>query len=66
MRLPWRNKPEDKSGEALKAARSNLRKVERRSEEVSRIVNELKSFGDRNHFAEQLEAAIFRQKGSAP
>ena len=64
MRLPWRNKPEDKSGEALRHARKNLRMTERRSEEVNRIVNELKGFGERNHFAEQLEEAIFRQRGT--
>lgn len=64
MRLPWRNKPADKSGDALKEARKNLRTIERRSGEVHKIVNELKGFGERNHFAEQLEAAIFRQRGS--
>lgn len=61
MRLPWRNKTEDMSGEALKEARKALRKIERRSGEVSKIADELRGFAERNHFAEQLEEAIFRQ-----
>lgn len=61
MRLPWQNKREDKSGEALREARKNLRAVERGSREVAQVAGELKQFANRNHFAEQLEEALFRR-----
>lgn len=43
---------------ALADAKTNLRKVQARSSEVTRVANALKEIRERNHFAEQLEAII--------
>lgn len=43
---------------ALADAKRNLRKVQARGSEVTRVANALREIRERNHFAEQLEAII--------
>ena len=57
------NKAGVESEEALKDATKNLCEVQKRQPEVTKIANALKEFRERNHFAEQLEEIVLRQKG---
>lgn len=50
--------------DALKEAQQNLRQVQRRSGEVTKISEALRDIRERNHFAENLESIILRHGGS--
>lgn len=65
MWLPWvrTKKPKGDSEAALRDAEQNLSKVKKQGEEVSSIVDTLREFRERNHFAEQLEDMIIRRRG---
>lgn len=65
MRLFRRSDSSEEAKKALADAKHNLRKVQARSSEVSRVANALKEIRERNHFAEQLEA-IIRSGGHYP
>jgi hypothetical protein len=63
MWFRWRGKEKDgESAEALRDARMNLRKVERRGKEVTQVAKALRDLRERNHFAEQVEE-IFISRG---
>lgn len=49
---------------ALEEAHESLRKVQKRSKEVSAISNALKEMRERNHFSEQMEEIFVRYGGS--
>lgn len=65
MRLFRRSDSSDEAKTALADAKHNLRKVQARSSEVSRVAKALKEIRERNHFAEQLEE-IIRSGGLYP
>lgn len=65
MWLFRRRDSSDEAKNALEDAKHNLRKVQARSSEVSRVANALKEIRERNHFAEHLEA-IIRSGGLYP
>lgn len=50
----------DEAKSALEDAKKNLRKIQDRSCDVTKVANALKEIRERNHFAEQLEAIISR------
>ena len=54
----FRRRRNTEAAEALEDARKNLKKVQSRGGEVSRVAKALKDIRDRNHFAEALEAII--------
>lgn len=54
---PFRRKSDDEEArKALADARKNLRRVQRRGEQVSSAADSLRDLRERNHFGEQLEA----------
>lgn len=55
--------PED-SQAAMEAARRNLRKVEKREDEVNRISKALREHLDTDSFAKALEAIIISRRAS--
>lgn len=62
----WRNKSregEARADAALRDATRDRKDIEARALEVTKVVNALRDFRERNHFAEGLEAIIFQQKG---
>lgn len=63
MRFRRSKKTDVESEKALEEARENLREVQKRGGEVSKVANALKDLRERNHFAEQMEAIIIRQRG---
>lgn len=50
--------------QALKEARKDLRKVERRGTEVTNVVESLKELRERNHFGEALDAILIQRRTS--
>lgn len=61
-----RKKSTEDAQAALEDACKNLKQVEQRSDEVSRVSEAIKQVGERNHFAEQLEEIVLhlRHRGS--
>lgn len=61
----WFRSQNDKkdSEKALADAKRNLKRVQKRNEEVSEVADALKKIRERNHFAEELEAIVLRRKG---
>ena len=64
----WFGRRETKTGEdaeaALKDAKKQVRKAERRTEEVSDVVDALRELRERNHFADAIEKVIVKRRGS--
>lgn len=46
---------------AIQDAQTNLKRVERRGSEVSKVSDALREIRERNHFAEQMEDIILRR-----
>lgn len=53
----------EESAAALKDAKQNLRIVQKRGPEVSRVADALKDMRERNHFGEALQEIIVRKRG---
>lgn len=61
-RHPPNEEGQRKAEEALASARKDLRKVERRSDEVSTVAGALKDIRERNGFGEALEAILIHPR----
>jgi hypothetical protein len=59
-----RRKATEEAQKALDEAKKNLKQVQERGSEVSRISNALREMRERNHFSEQMEEIIVRFGGS--
>lgn len=57
-----RTEPSKDSEEALKDASKQVRKAQRRTQEVSDVVDALRELRERNHFADAMEEVIVRRK----
>lgn len=53
---PFRRNDNEEAKKALIDARKNLRRIQRRGDQVTQISDELKDLRERNGFGEQLEA----------
>lgn len=51
-----RDSNDDEAKKALADARKNLRRVQRRGDQVTSVAESLRERRERNHFGEQLEA----------
>lgn len=64
MRPLWRRKEGKEEAEtALATAKSDLRDIQSRSAEVTKLSDALRDFHQRNHLGEALEAMILQRKG---
>lgn len=53
----------DDSKEALKDAKNQVAKAEKRTEEVAEVVDALRELREKNHFADAMEAILVKRKG---
>lgn len=60
-----RNESTEEAVKALEDAETHLTRIRTRGCEVSKVASALRDIRERNHFAEQMEEIILRNKGKA-